>query len=679
MPLAIVRLRPGIDVEETPTLNQTSWSSCQLIRFRDGLPEKIGGWVHMASTPVIGTARGMHCWADLMGNPYLAVGSEQRLMVLENGALSDITPLREINNVAVDFSTILGQSIVTIIDGGAPAPAAGDWVNILVPVSVGGIVLQGLYLISNPTSATEYQITAADIATGTISHAGAVPAFSVSGSGQTLVTVTLNNHGLANGGTFSVQVPLTVGGINIAVGDYQVSSVTTDTFQITPGSSSSGADSVSENGGNARFEYLIPSGVPSATALTGYGVGPYGAGGYGLAAGGSLIEPLRQWFLTNFGQDLLGNYTNGPLYLWVPPTLQPAQQIGGTSPNAISAPNAPTIVNSSFLSMPAEIVVALGTDVLGNGSQDPNLITWSDAGNFAEWTPLSSNQAGSFRLPTGSRIVGGVQGPQFALIWTDIDLYAMQYLGAPLIFGFQKIANATDLLSARSVGIFESTAYWASNANFLMYDGNSVQIVPCPVWDKFFLNLNRAQADKIFCAVNSWFAEIMWFYPSASGNGEVDSYVKFNARERVWDYGALTRTCWEDDNVFGAPIGVDQNGLLQQHETGYDNDGVAMVSFIESGYFSISDGSEFTFIERLIPDFILSGGSQTIQLSVSLQNYPSDTPMVYGPYTVTPQTPYIIVRARNRGAALTIGSSDLGVFWRLGGTRYMAARSGRRR
>lgn len=677
MPLRTVRIQPGVDTQETRVLNTLRWSTANLIRFKDGLPEKLGGWTHINPTPLVGTGRGMHIWADLAGTPYAAIGTEQRLQLFYLGNIIDITPLRVTHNVAVSFTTTFPANATTVkITDAAHGANVGDWVNIPVPVSVGGIIVQGFYLVQTVIDANNYTIfVTAPGATSAVANGGAVPSFNVSGAAVAIATVTLANHGFSNGALFGVQVQTLVGGFTIAVGSYVVAGATTNTFTITPGGLSTGAATVSENGGNVQLQYLVLSGVASATPLGGWGIGNYGSGNYGQGGSGTLIQPLRQWYLDNFGADLIGNYNGSPIIVWVPPVATGNVALAVNTTNYPSATIPPTQVNASFVAMPQQMVMALGCDI--SGIFDPNLVRWCDVGDFTKWQATTANQAGSFRIPTGSRIIGGIQGPQYGMLWTDLDFWLIQYLQPPLVFGFQKVSGNADLIAGRAVGMFKNNVYWASHDNFLVFDGQSAQVVPCSVWDKFFRNINSNQSDKVFCAVNSLFNEITWYYPSATSM-EVDSYVKYQAIDKVWDYGLLARTCWQDDNVLGAPIGVDPAGLLQQHETSFDADGSVLMSSLQSGMLEMDEGTMFTFIERLIPDFVLGGSTPRVQVSIVTEDYPSDFLSTYGPYTITQSTPYVIVRSRNRGIALQISSSDLGSYWRLGALKYNGSPAGKR-
>jgi hypothetical protein len=214
-----------------------------------------------------------------------------------------------------------------------------------------------------------------------------------------------------------------------------------------------------------------------------------------------------------------------------------------------------------------------------------------------------------------------------------------------------------------------------SHNNFFTYNGG-VSPLACAVWDTIFFNLADEQFDKITCAVNSAFNEISWYYPSLNGGCEVDSYVKYNILDQVWDYGNLVRTAWMDQSVIINPAGVDQNGLIQQHEIGNDADGLAMVSSITSGWFKLTDGLIYLFIERLIPDFVLSSGA-VVTVTFSTVDYPTDTPTVKT-FTVNASTEYLIIRVRARLASISISSSDLGSFWRAGEFINIGSQSGRR-
>lgn len=667
--------RPGINTVATPTANEGGYSSCNLIRWRNGLPEKIGGWQSLYPLPVKGVARGLHAFADLNSIDYLAIGTNSNLEILAQGILYDITPIAHTSDISPDFSTTISSHSVKVTDA-TFSPNVGDYVNILVTVSVGGLLLQGLYPVATVIDATNFTIIAVSMATSTVNNTGAVPLFTTTNTSP-IVQVTLNDHGLNVGDNFPVQVSTLIAGITI-LGNYVVASVIdADNFTFNSGTNANTGTTGSENGGDARIYYLLAAGPVSDVITQGWGAGGYGLGPYGIGdTSANAVMPARNWFLDNFGQNLVAAYTNGPLYQWIPPA--------DIANFATIVSVAPSAMLGMFVSMPAAQVVALGAET--SGTQDPLLIRWSDNGNYSSsgtWTASPTNQAGSFRLSRGSFIVGGLQAQQFGLIWTDLDLWSQQYINQPFIYDFTVVAQNCGLIAPKAFVLLGGNAYWTSHSSFFGYNTSGVSPLPCPIFDTVFDNLDYINKNKSFMGGNSLFNEWMYFYPSLSGGtGEIDSYAKFNVLENLWDYGSLVRTCWIDQTGFdqGYPIGIDGDGLIQQHEVGYDANGQAMTGdFIQSGYVDIGDGLVFLFVDWIIPDFIMTGPNPSVKITVYATNYPGATPDTFGPYTITPMTnpQYISIRTRARQMAFKIESDSLGTFWRNGAIRYRAAKSGR--
>lgn len=671
-----ITLRPGINTEASPTLNSGGWSFGNLIRFFQGMLQKIGGWLHFSSTATIGVARGLHAFEDLNGIQYLAVGSTQRLQLYTNGSVVDITPVRKTSNIASAFSTTNTSKSVKITDT-AHGALVGDWINIYIPVSIGGIILLGYYLVQTVVDANNYTINVASAATSTVTLGGAVPEFTTTNLSNS-VQVTLNNHGYSIGNVFTVQIGLTLATLTIS-GSYLVNTVIdANNFTILNAGTANANSSAFENSGNARIYYLLPSGNTSDMVSQGYGTGYYGTGYYGQSAGGTYIVPLRNWFLDNFGQDLVAVPTNGTLYEWVPPVA------AGNFATAVN--NAPLYAAGMFVAMPQAQVIMLGAET--GGTQDPLLIRWCDAGNITVWTAAVSNQAGSYRLSKGSKIVGGIQGTQVSEIWTDTDFWTMTYTGYPFVYSFTVAGEGCGLISPKGMNILGGVTYWMSLKNFFLYNSSSgVTAIPCMVWDQVFPRLDTSNLDKIFAAPNSLFSEISWFFPSTDASnptaGEIDSYVKYNPSENLWDYGSLVRFAWIDESIFGNPLAVDGNNLIQQHEIGYDADGSAMSNvYAQSGYVDIADGEIFIFVDWLVPDFVWKTTQPTTQPRVTITIYtlytPGDVnPSTFGPYTVTPSTPYISFRTRARQMAVRIDCETIDTFFRVGAVRYRGSRSGR--
>lgn len=670
MPHAPIKLLPGVNADLTPSLNEAGISSSDLIRFRDGLTEKLGGWAKYFGAPSPSPIRELHAWLDLNGGAYLGVGAEEALTVISGGQQSDITPQVNTSNIAPDFDTTSGSPIIRVNDTGS-LTTIYDTVFFATQVSVGGVVLQGAYAVTTTVGANAYDVTAHADATASVTAGGVVPIFDTT-LDQFTVNVTLPDHGYSIGDTAPFLVSTLVGGITI-FGLYTVSAVASSSvFTINTPLQASSTDTVAMNGGDARILYYIAVGPPPPGV--GYGILGYGVGGYGTGTPpppntGTPIT-ATDWSMDNWGQVLLACPSGGPVYQWAP-------DAGFRTATMVT--EAPTANGGIFVAMPQQILVAWASSTLD--VLDPLLIRWSSVGDYSNWTATAVTQAGQYRIPRGSKIMGGMQGAQQCLIWTDLALWAMQYQGPPFIFGFNEIASGCGLIAPHAAVNIGPATYWMSQKQFFVLQ-SGVAPVACPVWDAIFQNLDTNNISKIRAAANSQFSEVAWYYPSVNGGGEVDSYVKFNTVLKVWDYGTIGRTAWIDQSVLGSPIGASPNGYIYQHEVSTDADGAPLIPVMQSGYFALADGLDLPFVDWVIPDFKFGyfDGAQaaTVQISFYVVDYPGQTPRVFGPYEVTQATPYINTRFRGRLVSVRISSSDLGSFWRIGNIRFRVAADGRR-
>ncbi len=679
-------LRPGVNTNYTPLLNEASFSQTNLIRFFNGLIQQLGGWAKYIGTAFYSNVTGLFAWADLNGQPYVVGGTNGTLQVVYQSALYDITPQLSVVNLSGPFTTISGTNTMSV-HSVAHGEDVGDVINIITETSINSKLLIGYQTIVSITDADNYVVST--LVTFTASVSGAVTALYTTVNTSPTITVTLVNHGLMVGQFYTVNVSTTVATV-VLVGSYIVASVIdADNFTFVAGSNANASTSGHENGNNIRIEYLLHSGISSSFPSGGWSVGGYGMGGYGIGTASSAATPLRQWFFGNWGSFLIANPTNEGIYVW-----DPAGGVTGNPATLIT--QAPT-ANSMFISMPQRQVVALQAD------GDPLLAAWSDVDDYTDWTPTITNQAGSYRLSNGSRIVGGLQGSQQGLIWTDLDLWTMNYIQPPLVYGFDKVGTNCGLISARAKGIINGTVYWMSSKNFFMYNG-MVNPLPCTVWDAVFSNLDPAQLDKITCGVNSAFNEITWYYPLLNGvyildtvNGitsqqvlVLNGYVKYNTVDGVWDNGYLVRTAWIDQSVAGQPMGTDENNYLMQHEVSDTADGGPINSFFATGLFKISDGLEFIFLERFIPDFVSYIQGTEVEMKVVTYDYPLNA-VAYPPYVqiTFPQsdksfifdnsTDYIMVRSRGRFFQIQMYNTDqTNNFWRLGQFLLFGSPDGRR-
>lgn len=681
MPFEALRIIPSVDVEKTLADNAQGVSESNFIRWRDKIPEKRGGCTLYTNTQFSGYTTDLHAWQGLNAQKFLGIGTTTNLYVFSNNNTQDITPIYRTVNVPPLVSTVSGTNVVNVIDNVFGQTTIYYNVVFNTPCSVGGIVLNGAYKIQTITGPTSYDIDAATNATSTVTNGGVVPQFVVTGN-SSLVTVNLPNHTYLLGQSVDFPIATIVGGITI-YGTYIVNSVVAGTsFTIIAQNAANVSSSAYMNNGDLSLTYWITL-APLPTG-SGYGLGPYGGGGYGTGvtpptpSTGSILA-AQDYYLDNWGETLIISPENYPLFAWSP--------ISGLR-NASLITNGPLQNAGAFVAMPQQQIMAWGSTY--QSLSDPLLIRWSDVGNYNDWTPTVVNQAGSYHIPTGSVIRRGFQGPSQQYWWTDIDLYVAQYVGPPFVYGFNKIGTGCGLIASKAVAQVGSTVYWMSQKQFFMVSGsNAPQPIPCSVWDFVFQNMDWNNVDNVEAAPNSQFNEVNWFFPSVnSPNGENDAYVCYNVLYNEWDYGYLPRTAWIDQSVLTlangqhGPISAGTDGYLYMHETSNDLAGVPINALFKTGYFSLTNGNDLVFVDWVLPDMKWGQYSQAqnavVNITFNVTDYAGQEPTVYGPFPFTKDTPYIEPRFRGRFVQIVVESTDLGSFWRLGSIRYRYATSGRR-
>jgi len=669
-----VTIQPGVNTQTTKLSGAGGFNTSNNIRFHQGFLQKMGGWIKYTETALNGVCRALCAWQTIDRIQYLCAATNKRLQLFGGPEDADITPIRATSTIPPKLSITSGSSVV-IVEDTAYGAVDEDGVIFAVPVSVGGIIVYGYYSITEIDN-DNYSIVVSGEATSSVVDGGSVPQYNTT-NGSPDVEVTFNDHGLIANELFTVHISTVVGGITL-FGDYLVDSIISDDkFIIVASVNASSSDTEYENAGDIIINYLLESGSDNAVPAQGYGIGGYGEGYYGYGGDSSANDPPRQWSLSPWGEDLIASYTDGPIYIW--------DSSAGiyNNPSTMIA-NAPSNNRITFIAMPQRQLWALGTS--DNGEQDFLLIKWSNVDNYTKWRNKAdaydpNSQAGFYRLPRGSKIIGGGQASQQILIWTDLALWISQYIGPKFIYSFNEVASGCGLIASRAWGNLGGYTYWMSEQNFNVFGGGGVQPVPCDVWDKIFPIIDNGQYEKITCCPNSTFGEISWEFPSIYGDGECDMYVKYTPSSRSWDYGQKPegRTAWIDKNIFGPPIGAGADNYIYQHEIGNDAGVNAMECFAESGWFSLGEGIQFIFIERMMPDVIIEG---EMNITIRFAEFPNDTDpdnvITEKSFTITNSTKYVIVRARGRFAAIKYGSNGLGSFWRIGKPLLFYQKAGQR-
>jgi len=675
MPMASVRLRPGVDTLKTLTDNEAGVSAANLIRYQRGMIQKQGGWTLYYPAAIGSTVKEVFAWQGLTGNKNLGVAAVESLSVITNGANIDITPQSDITNFAPNFSVSSGSNRITVQDAGSSASAYTS-IYFNTPIALGGLLLNGAYEVESVIASSSYTFLASQVSSSTVNSSGILPIFTTTANSAVVDVLLPNNNFIATPGIFQQFIaPSSVGGITIG-GAYQIASVINSTeFTINIPIQAVSNDIQTMNSGLAQIQYIYTLGPPQAS---GFGVGGFGDGGFGT---GVVTPPVagtpitaEDWTLANWGELLLACPKDGPIYFWSP---------NAGFANAQVIPTAPFFNGGIFVSMPQQILVAWAS-TQSSGVQDRLEIRWSDALDYTDWEPTSQNSAGTFHIPTGSIIVGGLQSAQQGIIWTDIDCWVMQYVGQPLVFSFNRVGSGCGMVGMHAAGVLGSNVYWMGPSNFFVLSDAGVQAIPCPIWNAAFQNIDVTNLDKVRCAPNSLYNEVSWYIPITGGTGENQLMIRLNVAEQEWDFSVQGRSAWTDVTIVGNPIGADLNGNIYQHETGYNDNTSAMVSSFQTGYWAISDGNDLAFVDWVIPDmqFTTYNPLQSTQALLSVTfyavDYPGDTPRVYGPYPYTDQTQFINTRLRGRLMSMKVESSDLGSFWRLGRVRYRYAADGRR-
>ena len=659
MPLQKLQFRPGLMRDNTTLAGEGGWFECDKVRFRSGMPEKLGGW--QQETPTLtetlpppnngsywGICRWLFDWSTLAGAKLSAIGTNQKLYIecFNNATLYDITPIQTIVPAGdITLAAVDGSSIITMTISSGVVGSVGDFFTLSGAVGLGGnitaTVLNKEFRVASIVSGTEMTFDC-----NVVADAADV------GDGGALTTAT-----------------------------FQLS-ISTDTL-VTP--------SGWGGGGWGGIDDLNPTATPV----------PWGGGTVNL----NSIQ-LRLWNGANYGESLIACPSYGPLYLWNPDPVDPyvfnpAVVLSSSSPSPYTTDtDCPSVVYRVMVSDSSRFVIAMGcTDyVVAGGEYDPMLVRWSDQENYTVWTPAITNQAGSFRLSKGSQIVSSIQTRQEILIWTDTAVYAMQYIGPPYVWSFNLLGDNTSIVSMNCTATASNIVYWMGFDKFYCYTGR-VETLPCMLRQYVFGDINLTQSQQFFAGTNEGYHEIWWFYCSADSD-TIDRYVIYNYMDKAWSYGTMARTAWLDTALRQHPTAAGYDGQILLHEYGTDDGTTVPASpihaYIQSADIDIGDGDHYAFVNTIIPDLTFDGSTvETPEVTMtvrprrnpgssyglapsnpaidSVNNYDSQRN-----YTVQRFTEFVYVRVRGRQMAFKIESNTLGVQWQLGVPRINIRPDGRR-
>jgi len=614
MKLVDLKFQPGIDKQDTAYSagDQRKYVDSDFVRFHYGKPERWKGWSYLPNPnkTIVGVVRDTHSWIGLDGIRYLALGTDRKLYIYTEGALYDITPLRDTESLSNPFTTN-GTTTVSVADA-AHSAAVGDFVTFDSFSTIDGLDMNQEFEITSVTSASAYTVTHTSTASG----------------------------------------------------------------------------STSGGGGSGNAKYQITTGPATSTYGYGWGTLTWNTSTWNTPrSSSSVVLSARQWSLDNFGEDLIATALNGGTFVW--------DTSGGTGARATALSNAPTASRFSLVSTDTRHLMIFGTETtIGNtATQDDLLFRFSDREDATDYTPVSTNEAGSLRISDGSRIVGAVKSSGQILVWTDTSLHGIQFVGTPFTFGLRQLGANCGLIAQHAAVEVNGRAYWMSDDSFYMYDG-VVKKMPCSVQDYVFDDMSYTNKNDIACGLNTAFNEIIWYYPSANAT-QIDRAVVYNYLENTWYTLSLGRTTWLGAYVYEQPIATEYDasvtanvstilGLtagasyVYEHESGNNQaDGTAITAFLTSGSVEIADGDELMSVSKLVPDF--DNLTNTMTATLTLEQYPQSADTVTTTGSISNTTEKIDVRGRGRAVKIKYQTNTVNdTAWRLGSTKLQLRPDGRR-
>jgi hypothetical protein len=479
-------------------------------------------------------------------------------------------------------------------------------------------------------------------------------------SGSNQVQVLVSSHDAQVGDDIVLYSTASVGNV-LLNGTYPITSVVnTNNLLITYTTVASNTVATSAT---VSGYLLLQNGLEYNQVALGWSAGAWGTGTWGTPrTASSLISEMRQWSLSNWGEDLVACNRGGALYSW--------DETSGVTARMNVIAGAPSQNNAIIVSYPTRHLVTFGTTEQATSIYDPLLVRWCSSENYNDWNVSAAGTAGFKRLEKGNRLMGAEPSKNDVLVFTDTAAYSMRNVDYPDIFTFDLIGQGCGIVSPHAAINIDGVVYWMSDSAFYRYDG-SLRTLSCTMRDVLFdaLNeqgLNQSQRDMVFCGLNQEFNEIIWFYPSRDST-QCDRYVMYNYLEDSWYDGSMDRSVWEGTNIFDKPLALSRDGVLYAHELGYDDDGAPMDSWIQSGMFDLDKGDEIMFIDRFIPDFNLQGN---LSLEFTTRKYPQSGSAVTKTYTIAPGAGKVSVRARGRQASVKFQSNTTNGNYIMGKPRF---------
>jgi hypothetical protein len=700
MPLQKILFKPGVNRENTRYTTEGGWYECDKVRFRQGNPEVVGGWEPLSAATFQGVCRSLWNWVTLGGDNLIGVGTNLKFYINQGGLYYDITPIRLVTTAGDVTFVGDGTTTVTVTDTDHGC-VTGDFVTFSGATGAYATTLNAQFQVTVLTANT-YTISTSP----TVVAAGATGGSSVVGTYQInvgpAIPVPLIGWGAGPWGS-----PPPAGG-TIGTWGYGLTSTSALRLwnQINYGqdlvygprtgaiyywTANNGVNTrgvlLNSLGGTVSFTNASPTVVTSTILYTEGAALKFSGGSLptGVTAGTTYYVFQVNGLTFNL-LDAAGNEVN--------------TSSSGTG-TVSTIVDVPTVQNNMTVSDASRFLIAFGCNDYGSSTLDPMLIRWSAQDDIYNWTPDPTNQAGFTRLSHGSEIVATVQTRQEIVVFTDVSVYSLQYLGPPYVWASQLLGDNISIMSPNSAVIASGIVYWMGVDKFYSYDGR-VQTLNCDLRRFIFGDINQEQSLQVFSGTNEGFNEVWWFYCSANSTA-IDKYVIYNYVEKIWYYGTMSRTAWLDSGLQSYPIAANYvtatlTGNLINHETGLNDDTtgtpVAIDAYISSSEFDIGDGHNFGFVWRVIPDLTFenaentpAGALPTVSMTLyglvnsgsGVTSTASQPVAKSSTYVITEQfTGQIYTRMRGRQMIFKISSNQVNTCWQLGAPRIDIRPDGRR-
>ena len=698
MPLQKILLKAGINRENTRYTNEGGYYESDKVRFRQGTPEKIGGWVRISANTFLGVCRSLWNWITLSSQNLLGVGTNLKFYIENGGVYNDITPIRVSNTLTNPFTTTVGSAVVTVTDASGGFEN-NDFVTFSPSVIVGGVTIFGEYQITSLTN-TSYTITASPAAAFATTAGGTIYAvYQINTGAEYAIPAVGWGAGPWGSGTW--------GNGSASATEIRIWNQNNFGQDLILGPRDAPLYYWNANIGYTPKTASISIASPCVVSFSGslldgtvLTLQTTGALPTGLTIGVTyyVVNSTGSTFnlaTTSGGTPIVTTGTQSGIQS-ISPRAIPISELTGANQTPISQ-------KFFIISDVSRFVICFGTNDIFSTIIDPMLIRWSDQESVTEWEPSVTNQAGSVRLSHGSEIVTALQSRQEILIWTDSTLYSLQYLGPPYVWGTQLLGDNISIAGPNAVALASGVTYWMGADKFYKYAGG-LQTLRCDLLRYVYNDINRQQFDQVYASTNEGFNEVWWFYCSANSN-EVDRYVVYNYLEDVWYYGNLGRTAWLDTGLRSFPIAATYAHNIVNHESGVDDgmlaDPLPISASITTSQFDIGDGHNFAFIWRILPDLTFNGSTDGVTPRLTMQLLPlknsgsgynapksiggtdadAEQPVVATQsYPIDPDTydGQIYIRVRGRQMAMRITSDTIGTQWQLGAPRIDIRPDGRR-